>query len=387
MTDRYLLSPPNVGPEERALLLEGFDSGWIAPVGPQLDQFEAEFAARVGAEEAVALSSGTAALHLGLLLAGVRAGDEVVVPTLTFIASASPARYLGATPVFVDSERATWNIDPGLLEDLLSSRAAEGRLPAAVVVVDVLGQCADHSAIGPVCERFGVPVVEDAAEALGAKHAGRPAGTFGATGAFSFNGNKTVTTSGGGMLVGSSADMARARHLSTQARQPVAWYEHEEVGYNYRLSNLLAALGLAQLRRLDELVAAQRQVNAWYREMLADVDEIEFMPDDPRGEPTNWLTAITIAAHAEVSPTALRHVLDQAGIEARPVWKPMHLQPVFAGCEIVGGDVAADLYGRGLCLPSGTMLTRSDVRTICSHVRDGLRSASRRDPVPQRRPA
>ncbi len=247
---RVYLSPPDVGNEERQALLRAFDSNWIAPLGPEVDAFEEEFARRLGVDHAVALSSGTAALHLALVLLGVGPGDDVLVPTFTFVATASTIKYVGAHPVLVDSDASTWELDPNLVEDELRRRARLGRLPSAVITVDLYGQCANYDPILEVCRELDVPVLEDAAEALGATYRGRPAGCFGEAGVFSFNGNKIVTTSGGGMLVTGSAELAaRARHLATQARQPVAHYEHEEIGFNYRLSNLLAALGRARIPR------------------------------------------------------------------------------------------------------------------------------------------
>ena len=371
---RLLLSPPDVGDEERAALLEAFDSGWIAPLGPSVDRFEAEFAARVGMAGATALSSGTAAMHLGLRLVGVGPGDDVLVSTLTFCASANPVAYLGARPVFVDSERRTWNLDPDLVADELARRAAGGRLPAAVVAVDVLGQCADYEPLLAACAAYDVPVVEDAAEALGATYRGRPAGSFGTVAAFSFNGNKVITTSGGGMLVAPDTDLTdRARFLASQAREVAPHYEHAEIGYNYRLSNLLAAMGLAQLRSLDDKVAKRRRIKAAYAAALAGRPGIELMPDAEGGEPTNWLTALTVdPAEAGVTATELRLHLDGCGIEARPMWKPLHRQPVYAGCPRIGGEVADEIFDRGLCLPSGSAMTDGDVDRVVTALGERL---------------
>jgi dTDP-4-amino-4,6-dideoxygalactose transaminase len=374
---RVYLSPPDMGPDERALLLDAFDSGWVAPVGPHLTQFEEEFVARLGPSsdgtdlQAVALSSGTAALHLALQLVGVAPGDEVLVPSLTFIASASPVVYLGARPYFIDAEPRTWNMDPALLEGVLVERARQGRLPKAVVVVDVIGQCADWDPIIDVCARYEIPIVEDAAEALGATYKGRQAGTFGVIGAFSFNGNKTITTGGGGMLVGSAEHVAHARKLATQAREPVLWYEHTELGYNYRLSNLLAAVGLAQLRRLDGIVERQRAINQAYRNGVADLDNVGFMPNAPDGRPTNWLTAVTLGPGAP-SPMAVIEAFEAEGLEARPMWKPLHLQPVFAGHGIEGGAVAEAIFDRSVCLPSGSNMSSDDVDRAVACLREVL---------------
>jgi pyridoxal phosphate-dependent aminotransferase EpsN len=292
---RVYLSPPHLTGEERALVEEAFASNWIAPLGPQVDAIEAEFAAAVGVPHAVALSSGTAALHLALRLLGVGPGDEVLCPTLTFVASANPVLYLGAEPAFLDCDPGTWTLDPALLAEELAERAARGRLPKAVVAVDLYGQSADYEAILAACEGHGVPVVEDAAEALGATYRGRSVGGFGRLGVFSFNGNKIITTSGGGMLVSADRELVeRARHLATQARDPAPHYQHSELGYNYRLSNLLAAVGRGQLRRLDERVAARRRVFDRYRERLGDLPGLDFMPEAPYGRATRWLTCVTL---------------------------------------------------------------------------------------------
>jgi dTDP-4-amino-4,6-dideoxygalactose transaminase len=356
---RIYLSPPHMGPAERAFLLDAFDSNWIAPLGPHVDAFEREFAAKIGVSHASALSSGTAALHLALLLVGVKPGDEVVTSTLTFAATANAITYVGGRPVFIDCDRETWNMSPVALADELESCARRGRLPGAVVVVDLYGQCADLAPIAEACARFGVPLVEDAAEALGASYRGRQAGTFGEIGVFSFNGNKIITTSGGGMLVSKRQDWVdRSRSLATQARDPAAHYEHSSIGYNYRLSNLLAAVGRGQLRVLDEHIAKRRAHNAFYRRALADAPGIGFMPLATYGEPTCWLTCITVDPRAfGATPEQIRAHLESRGIESRPVWKPMHLQPVFSACRRRGGEIAADLFACGLCLPSGSSLT------------------------------
>lgn len=372
---RVYLSPPDVGELDRKMLIEAFDSGWIAPNGPDVDAFEREFAAQVGAAHALALSSGTAALHLALDVLGVGPGDEVLVSDLTFVATANAVLYRGARPTFVDSDEATWNLDPDLLADELGRRAAEGRLPAAVVVVDIYGQCADYGRILPLCRRYGVPVVEDAAEALGASYGDKAAGTLADLGAFSFNGNKIITTSGGGMLVGDDeALVARARHLSTQAREPAAHYEHSTMGYNYRLSNLLAGLGRAQLATLERRVEARRRTNQLYRQALADVPGIDFMPEAPYGRPTHWLTVVTVDPERFGATTEdIRAQLQALGIESRPAWKPMHLQPLFAEAPTVGGAVSERLFRNGLCLPSGTNLSPSDVVMVV----EGITNAQR----------
>ncbi|HEY7107407.1 MAG TPA: aminotransferase class I/II-fold pyridoxal phosphate-dependent enzyme [Acidimicrobiia bacterium] len=362
---RLFLSPPDVGARERELLLNAFDSNWIAPLGPHVDAFEREFAAAVGVEHAAALSSGTAALHLALLLLGVGPGDDVLVPSLTFAATANAVTYVGARPVFVDSEWATWNLDPALVDEELSGRARTGRSQvAAVVGVDLYGQCASWEPILATCARYGVPVIEDAAEALGATYEGEPAGSFGVLNVFSFNGNKIITTSGGGMLAGDDGVLIeRARHLSTQARDPAPHYEHSEIGFNYRMSNLLAALGRAQLEALPGKVTRRREINHAYRAAFAEMPGIGFLPDAPDGEPTNWLTVITVA-----DPTSVRLHLESLDIEARPAWKPMHLQPVYEGCAMRGGSVAEEIFRSGLCLPSGSSMTDDDVARVVEGV-------------------
>ncbi|MGH9291695.1 MAG: aminotransferase class I/II-fold pyridoxal phosphate-dependent enzyme [Acidimicrobiales bacterium] len=363
---RLYLSPPDAGPREREMLLDAFDSNWIAPLGPHVDAFEAEMADALGVAHAVALSSGTAALHLALQLVGVRRGDEVIVPTLTFIATAAAVSYLGARPVLLDSSPASWNLDPGLLDEELSGAATAGRLPSAVVAVDLYGQCADYEAIEALCGRYGVPLVEDAAEALGARRSGRAAGSYGSAATLSFNGNKIITTSGGGMLVSADGELIeRARYLATQARDPLPHYEHAEVGYNYRLSNLLAALGRAQLEDLPRRVERRHAVNAFYREALGDVPGVELMPVDPGGEPNFWLSCLTIDPQVfGADREQVRRHLEACDIEARPTWKPMHLQPCFKGCRAVGGKVAEQIFERGLCLPSGSAMNDSELAEV-----------------------
>ena len=368
---RVYLSPPHLGGEEARLVADVFASNWIAPLGPHVDAFEAEFAALVGSPHAVALSSGTAALHLALLHLGVGAGDRVIVSTLTFAASANPVRYLGAEPVFVDSEPRSWNMDPGLLEEALADAARRNRLPKAVVLVHLYGQAANLDAVGAACSRHGVPLVEDAAEALGATYRGRAPGTFGVAGIFSFNGNKIVTTSGGGMLVTQDAALAtHVRKLATQARDPAPHYEHSEIGYNYRLSNVLAAIGQGQIRLLEDRVAARRRIFEGYARDLGDLPGIGFMPEADWGRATRWLTVITVAPTAfGTDREVIRLALEAENIEARPVWKPMHLQPVFRGSEVWGGDVARGVFELGLCLPSGSSLEEADRQRVVAVIR------------------
>jgi dTDP-4-amino-4,6-dideoxygalactose transaminase len=360
-----------MGGEELGLVQEAFASNWIAPLGPHVDAFESEFGREVGAAHAAALSSGTAALHLALQLVGVGPGDEVICPSLTFIASANPILYQGARPVFVDSERTSWNLDPSLLAQELDDRARSGRLPKAVVLVHLYGQSADVDPVLQACRRHGVPLIEDAAEALGATYKGKAPGTFGALGVYSFNGNKIITTSGGGMLVSDDADLvARARFLATQARDPAPHYQHSVVGNNYRLSNILAAIGRAQLRVLGDRVAKRRSIFALYRDALARLPGISFMPEAPYGTSTHWLTVVRINPR-EFGATReeLRLRLECDNIEARPVWKPLHLQPVFSSCPTVGGSVAEEIFEDGLCLPSGSQMTEADVLRVAGILR------------------
>lgn len=377
---RIYLSPPHMSGREEALVAEAFASNWIAPLGPFVTRFEREFAERVGAKHALAVSSGTAALHLALMEAGVRQGDEVMVSTFTFAASVNPIVYLGARPVFIDSEPSSWNMDPRLLAEALEARAAAGRLPRAVVVVHLYGQSADMESIMRVCDAHGVPVIEDAAEALGATCRGRAPGTFGVSGVYSFNGNKIITTSGGGMLVSDDGDLIHhARKIATQARDAGPHYQHSEIGYNYRLSNLLAAVGVAQLEVLEARVAARRRNFEYYREALGGLPGLDFMPEAPWGQHTRWLTCITVDPGVfGVDREALRLELEASGIEARPLWKPMHLQPVFARYDRAGGDFSAGLFDCGLCLPCGSSLTEGDLDEVASCIRGVFRRAARR---------
>jgi pyridoxal phosphate-dependent aminotransferase EpsN len=360
-----------MGTLEEHFVADAFASNWLAPLGPHVDAFEREFAAAVGARHAVAVSSGTAALHLALKLVGVGVGDEVIVSTLTFAASVNPVLYLGARPVFIDSERTSWNMDPSLLAAALDERARLGRLPKALVLVHLYGQSADVAPILALCERYGISLVEDAAEALGSSYQGRAPGTFGRAGIFSFNGNKIITTSGGGMLVTGDGELAaHARKLATQARDPAPHYEHSEVGYNYRLSNVLAAIGRGQLQVLEERITARRRNFAFYADALGALPGLAFMPEAPWGRHTRWLTTLTIdPARFGTDREVVRLALEAEDIEARPVWKPMHLQPVFSPFEHAGGEVAEEFFARGLCLPSGSNLTTEQLQRVVDTIR------------------
>ncbi len=367
---RIYLSPPHMSGREQIYVNEAFATNWVAPVGPHVDAFEREFAQAVGARYAAAVSSGTAALHLALILAGVGAGDDVMVSTLTFSASANPIVYQGGRPVFIDSERTSWNMDPALLAEALETRARTNRLPKAVILVHLYGQSADIAPVQAACDRYGVTLIEDAAEALGSTYQGRRPGVFGKLGIYSFNGNKIITTSGGGMLVSDDAALVtHARKLATQARDQAPHYQHSEIGYNYRMSNILAAIGRGQLEVLEERVQARRRNFDYYTERLGRMAGIDFMPEAPWGRHARWLTCITVdPAHFGADREAIRCLLEAENIEARPVWKPLHLQPIFAECESVCGEVAADLFARGLCLPSGSSLTVPELDRICTLV-------------------
>lgn len=350
------LSAPDVGALEQAYVAEALASGWVAPAGPDLDAFERELADRAGVPYAVALSSGTAALHLGLLALGAGPGTAVIVPTLTFAATANAAVYTGAEPVFVDCDPATGNLDPALLAKALKEHDV-----SAVVPVDLFGRCADYDVILPICDRYGVPVLEDAAEALGAVYGDRPAGSFGSAAVFSFNGNKIMTTSGGGALLSESKHLVdRCRYLSSQARQPVVHYEHTDVGYNYRLSNVLAALGRAQLKRLDEMIDRRRAIRERYAKLFDGVPGVTLLGADDLGS-NCWLTTVVVDPdEAGWSARELAASLTRLDIETRPVWKPMHLQPVFAKARSYVTGAAQRLFETGLALPSGSSLGLSE---------------------------
>lgn len=387
---RLFLSPPHMAGSEQARVAEAFASNYIAPLGPQVDAFEAAFSDYTGLPHCLAVASGTAAMHLALHCLGVQPGDVVLASSLTFIGSVGPARQLGAELCFIDSEPGTWNMDPALLRHALEQYAAQGRRVAAVIPTDIYGQCADYARLLDVCAPFNAPVVSDSAESMGARYgtgpnmgeASRHAGAWPGLAAsiFSFNGNKILTTSGGGMLAShDKALIEHARKLSQQAREPAPHYEHAELGYNYRLSNILAAIGLGQLEALEARVAQKRRIFRWYRELLDAVPGLSFMPEAPTGKANRWLTVIQLAEGCGAAPEAVRLALEAEDIESRPVWKPMHLQPVFAGCRVFGGGVSEGLFARGLCLPSGTAMGREDVERVAGLVKAALGRSKGKD--------
>lgn len=365
------MSSPDVGELEEKYLLDAFHSGWIAPLGPDVDRFEEELAQRVGRAYGVALSSGTAALHLGLLAYGVGPGSVCLTSSMTFAATANSIIYTGAEPFFVDCLPSTGNMDPDLLRQSVESLLAAGERISAIVPVDLLGKAVDYTAILQIAAEYEIPVIADAAESLGAVHAGRPAGAWGDAAVFSFNGNKVMTTSGGGMLLTDNEAVAlRVRHLATQARQPTVHYEHCEIGYNYRLSNLLAALGRAQLERLDEMIARRRNLREYYKALFQDVDGIEVFAGESDHDDNCWLTSVLIdPARAGFDGEELRSALAEANIESRPLWKPMHLQPVFKHARSLTNGSAELLFTQGITLPSGSNLSSEQINRIDSVIR------------------
>ncbi len=376
---RIYLSPPHIGEYEQRFVTEAFASNWIAPLGPHVDAFEHEVAEYVGLNGAVALTSGTAAIHLALRYLGVERGDTVFCSSLTFIGSANPILYQGAEPVFIDSEPASWNMSPAALERALTDTKNAGKLPKAVIIVNLYGQSADFEPLLELCAAYNVPMIEDAAESLGATYKGKASGSIGQFGIFSFNGNKIITTSGGGMIVSNDMDALRKmRFWATQARDPAPHYQHSEMGYNYRLSNVLAAIGRGQIRVLDDRVNACRRIFDSYVEALSDIDGLDFMPEVAFGRSNRWLTVITLdPARCAVTPYQLMEALEDENIEARPIWKPLHLQPLFSQCPYYAHSekesVSDRLFVTGLCLPSGTNMSAEEQERVIACVRKTLR--------------
>jgi len=378
---RIWLSPPHMGATEQQFVNEAFATNWIAPLGPHVDGFEKDLQEYTGMGHALALSSGTAAIHLALLLLDVQPGDVVLCQSMTFSATANPIRYLGATPVFIDSEPHTWNLCPNVLEDALkkltakSSRSKATR-PKAAIAVHLYGMPAQMSEITSIATRYGIPVIEDAAEALGSHIEGKMCGSFGQCGILSFNGNKIITTSGGGALLGNYAEMIqKARFLATQARDPAPHYQHTHIGYNYRMSNVLAGIGRGQMQVLDERVAQRRANHQWYMELLGGVPGISFLPE-PEGYFSNrWLTTILVdpAESGGITREDIRLALEAENIESRPLWKPLHLQPVFSDCPAFVNGVSEALFNNGLCLPSGSNMTKNDLERVSGIVRKAIK--------------
>jgi pyridoxal phosphate-dependent aminotransferase EpsN len=370
---KIYLSPPHLGVEERKLLLDAFDSNWIAPLGPYVDAFEQEMAKYLGINHAAALSSGSAALHLALKILGVKEGDKVLCPSLTFVASANVILYENATPVFVDVNSKNWNIDLSSLENAIKKYN-----PKALIAVDLYGQSCDYDAITDLCEKYNVLLIEDAAEALGSKYKGRKCGSLAQIGILSFNGNKIITTSAGGMLVSNDETIIdKARFLATQAREPVIHYEHKELGYNYRMSSLLASLGRGQLQVLDNRVKTRRKIFQRYFGALSHIEGLDFMPEAPNSKSNRWLTTLTVDPQKTgINRTQIIEALEKENIESRPVWKPMHLQPLYKDCDYITvnkEDVSSKLFKNGLCLPSGSNLNRDDQNRIIDIVLETLK--------------
>lgn len=374
MSERIYLSAPDVRDEERRFLANAIDSNWIAPTGPDLEAFEAQIAALAGRSFAVGVVNGTAALHLALLVAGVGPGDQVLTSTFTFIGSASPIVHCGAEPVFIDSESTTWNLCPQLLSDELASCAKRGSLPAAVVSVDLYGASAEYDEILAVCAEYDVPLIEDAAEALGASYRGASCGSFGQSAILSFNGNKIVTTSGGGAFVSDDERLIdRARYLASNARENTVHYEHYEVGYNYRLSNLLAAFGRGQVSDLRRRIERRKQIHNAYAAAVADVPSVDLHTVPEHHEPNYWLSCLEISQNSNTTVEALRIQLESDNIESRPLWKPMHLQPVFSNARSRTNGVSQALFGRGVCLPSSNGMSDDDVERVVASLHRALR--------------
>lgn len=374
---RIYLSPPHMSGNEQKYINQAFDSNWVAPLGPNVDAFEKEIASYVGASGAVAVNSGTAAIHLALSLLGVTKGDKVFCSSLTFVASANPILYLGAQPVFIDSEPDTWNMSPRALEKAFQDAHLENKLPKAVIVVNIYGQSAKMDEILALCNQFDVPIIEDAAESLGSTYRGKASGTFGRFGIFSFNGNKIITTSGGGALISKDVEaLQRARFLATQARDSAPFYQHSEMGYNFRMSNILAGIGRAQLEVLDERVEKRRLIFERYSKELSNVNGLSFMPELKNTRSNRWLTVITVDQELGISTKRLIEALAEENIEARHVWKPLHMQPLFQNVPYYSHskkeDVAQTLFKTGICLPSGSNLTEDEQNRVISCLKNTI---------------
>jgi dTDP-4-amino-4,6-dideoxygalactose transaminase len=364
------LSSPHMGGNEIKFIHEAFDANWISPVGPHIPAFEKELAEYVGVNHCAALSSGTAAIHLALIILGIQQHDEVICQSFTFSGSCNPIAYQGATPVFIDSESETWNMDPELLTQAIEDRIKNGKKPKAIIVVHLYGMPAKMDEIMAIARKYGIPVIEDAAEALGSVYKGKRTGTIGDLGILSFNGNKIITTSGGGALVSNNAEwIQKARFLSTQARDPAPHYEHTQIGYNYRMSNICAGIGRGQLQVLDNRVKQRRSNFDFYREGLRDIKDINFLPEPPNVFSNRWLSTILIRK-GNLAREALRQALEAENIESRPLWKPMHLQPVFSKFPSYVNGLSGSLFAEGLCIPSGSNLTSEDIEFVVQKIKE-----------------
>lgn len=366
MKSKIWLSSPHMGGNEMKYVQEAYDTNWVAPLGPNVNNFEKELADSLGIAGVAALSSGTAAIHLALIILGIKCGDEVICSSFTFSASANPIMYQGATPVFIDSEKDSWNMDPELLEIAINDRTLKGKKPKAIILVHLYGMPAKINVISDIAKRYEIPLIEDAAEALGSQYKSRKCGTFGVLGILSFNGNKIITTSGGGALTSdNTAYVEKARFLSTQARDKAPHYQHSEVGYNYRMSNIVAGIGRGQLEVLENRIQKRRENNQFYRKLLSDYEFITFQ-DEPKDHFSNyWLTTINIGRNSHnITSDNLRLKFGLENIETRPLWKPMHLQPVFAAFPSYLNGVSEQLFNNGLCLPSGSNLSEDEKTRI-----------------------
>ena len=374
---RIYLASPHMGGLEEVFVKEAFDTNWIAPLGANVDGFEKELSEYVGSKTGAALASGTAAIHMALKAVGVKKGDKVFCSSLTFAASCNPIIYEGGIPVFIDSEPESHNMSPVALEKAFKAYEERGEMPKAVIVVNLYGQSADMDKIIEICKKYNVPIIEDAAESLGATYKGKHSGTFGEYGIYSFNGNKIITTSGGGMLVSNNKEgIAKVRFWSTQARDKARHYEHTELGYNYRMSNIVAGIGRGQLRVLEDRIAKKKEIFETYKEAFKDIEDIEMMPVCEYGEPNYWLTTITLSENSKVKPLDIILALEKENIESRPIWKPMHIQPYYKEYDFYSHNdeeeisVSEDIFNRGVCLPSDTKMTKEEQERVIKIIKE-----------------
>lgn len=373
---RIYLASPHMGGLEEVFVKEAFDTNWIAPLGANVDGFEKELSEYVGSKTGAALASGTAAIHMALKAVGVKKGDKVFCSSLTFAASCNPIIYEGGIPVFIDSEPESHNMSPIALEKAFKAYEEKGEMPKAVIVVNLYGQSADMGKIMEICKKYNVPIIEDAAESLGATYKGKHSGTFGEYGIYSFNGNKIITTSGGGMLVSNNEEgIAKVRFWSTQARDKARHYEHTELGYNYRMSNIVAGIGRGQLRVLEDRIAKKKEIFETYKEAFKNIEDIEMMPVCEYGEPNYWLTTITLNENSKVKPLDIILALEKENIESRPIWKPMHIQPYYKEYDFYSHNedeisVSEDIFNRGVCLPSDTKMTKEEQERVIKIIKE-----------------